>query len=104
MYSHLPLHDNLELPLCLSVQVGISEQSTFTFLVSNLSRFILEVNFELTGPKALQQHLVTKTQNAAIDAGKQLQSSLCFSPQCICNLKDVKLNIKVIGWCGFLQK
>ncbi|CAI5655386.1 unnamed protein product [Oreochromis niloticus] len=76
-------------------EVGISEQSTFTFLVSNLSRFILEVNFELTGPKALQQHLVTKTQNAAIDAGKQLQSSLCFSPQCICNLKDVKLNIKV---------
>lgn len=76
-------------------EVGISEQSTFTFLVSNLSRFILEVNFELMGPKALQQHLVTKTQNAAIDAGKQLQSSLCFFPQCICNLKDVKLNIKV---------
>ncbi|XP_025759455.1 hydrocephalus-inducing protein homolog isoform X1 [Oreochromis niloticus] len=76
-------------------EVGISEQSTFTFLVSNLSRFILEVNFELTGPKALQHHLVTKTQNAAIGAGKQLQSSLCFFPQCICNLKDVKLNIKV---------
>ncbi|XP_039456431.1 hydrocephalus-inducing protein homolog [Oreochromis aureus] len=76
-------------------EVGISEQSTFTFLVSNLSKFILEVNFELTGPKALQHHLVTKTQNAAIDAGKQLQSSLCFFPGCISNLKDIKLNIKV---------
>ncbi|XP_030613884.1 hydrocephalus-inducing protein homolog isoform X2 [Archocentrus centrarchus] len=76
-------------------KVGISEQSTFNFLVSNLSRFILEVNFELTGSRALQQHLVTQPQNASIEAGKQLQSSLCFSPQSICKLKDIKLNIKV---------
>ncbi|XP_075327326.1 hydrocephalus-inducing protein homolog [Odontesthes bonariensis] len=76
-------------------KVGISEKSTFNLLVSNVARFILEVNFELTGPRELLQHLEAKPQNATIDVGKQLQWSLFFSPQSVCNLHDVSLNVKV---------
>lgn len=82
IYSQLPLNANLKQdshmthPVCS--QVGISEQSTFNFLVSKFSRFIIEVNLELTVPRALQQHFVTKPQQASIEAGKQLQSSQFF--------------------------
>ncbi|XP_047451812.1 hydrocephalus-inducing protein homolog [Mugil cephalus] len=76
-------------------KVGVSEQSTFNFLVSNLARFILEVSFDLTGPQELLQHLEAKPQKAAIEIGQQLQLSLFFCPQSICNLQDVRLNIKV---------
>ncbi|XP_059190373.1 hydrocephalus-inducing protein homolog [Centropristis striata] len=76
-------------------KVGISEQSTFNFLVSNLSRFSLEVTFDLTGPSELLQHLQAKPQNDTIEVGKQLQPALFFSPRSICNLQDVSLSIKV---------
>ncbi|CAG6023165.1 unnamed protein product [Menidia menidia] len=76
-------------------KVGISEQSTFKLLVSNCARFSLEVNFELMGPGDLLQHLEAKPQTATIEVGKQLQSLLFFSPQNICNLQDVSLNVKV---------
>ncbi|KAF3689156.1 Hydrocephalus-inducing protein Hy-3 [Channa argus] len=77
------------------VEVGISEQSTFNFVVSCLARFNLVVNFEITGPSELLQHLEAKPQNAVIEVGKQLQSSLFFHPQSICKLQDVRLSIKV---------
>ncbi|XP_070763174.1 hydrocephalus-inducing protein homolog [Enoplosus armatus] len=73
----------------------IFEQSTFNFLVSNLARFSLEVNFELTGPSELLKLLEAKPQNATIEVGRQLQSSLFFCPRSICNLQDVRLSIKV---------
>ncbi|KAK2918189.1 hydrocephalus-inducing protein homolog [Channa argus] len=76
-------------------KVGISEQSTFNFVVSCLARFNLVVNFEITGPSELLQHLEAKPQNAVIEVGKQLQSSLFFHPQSICKLQDVRLSIKV---------
>ncbi|XP_042266839.1 hydrocephalus-inducing protein homolog isoform X2 [Thunnus maccoyii] len=76
-------------------KVGISEQVTFNILVSSLARFNLEVNFDLAGPSELLQHLEAKPQNATIEVGKQLQSSLFFCPRNICNLQDVKLSIKV---------
>ncbi|XP_037622519.1 hydrocephalus-inducing protein homolog isoform X2 [Sebastes umbrosus] len=76
-------------------KVGISEQSTFNFLVSNLARFRSEVNFELAGPSELLQHLQAKPQNDTIEVGKKLQSSLFFFPRSICNLRDVRLSIKV---------
>ncbi|XP_035521672.1 hydrocephalus-inducing protein homolog [Morone saxatilis] len=76
-------------------KVEISDQSTFNFLVSNLARCSLEVNFELTGPSKLLQHLEAKPQNATVDFEEQLQLSLLFCPQNICNLQDVRLNIKV---------
>ncbi|XP_049928998.1 hydrocephalus-inducing protein homolog isoform X2 [Epinephelus moara] len=76
-------------------KVGISERSTFNFLVSNLARFSLEVNSDLTGPNELLQHLEVQPQNATIEVGEQLQSSLFFGPRSICNLQDVRLSIKV---------
>ncbi|XP_054864966.1 hydrocephalus-inducing protein homolog [Amphiprion ocellaris] len=76
-------------------KVGISEQLAFNFLVSNQARFTMEVNFDLTGPTELLQHLEAKPQNATIEVGKQLQSALFFCPLKICNLHDVRLNIKV---------
>ncbi|XP_031731518.1 hydrocephalus-inducing protein homolog isoform X1 [Anarrhichthys ocellatus] len=76
-------------------KVGISEQSAFNFLVSNLARFRSEVNFDLTGPSELLQHLQTKPQNGTIEVGKQLRSLLFFCPRSICNLRDVRLSIKV---------
>ncbi|XP_034061831.1 LOW QUALITY PROTEIN: hydrocephalus-inducing protein homolog [Gymnodraco acuticeps] len=76
-------------------KVGISEQSTFNFLVSNLARLNLDVSFDLTGPSELLQHLQVKPQHDAIEVGKQLQSSLFFCPRSICNLRDVRLSIRV---------
>ncbi|XP_027128846.1 hydrocephalus-inducing protein homolog isoform X3 [Larimichthys crocea] len=76
-------------------KVEISEKSTVNFLVSNLARFSLEVNFDLTGPSELLQHLEVRPQNATAEVEKQLQSSLFFCPQSICNLQDVRLSIKV---------
>ncbi|KAM6936867.1 hydrocephalus-inducing protein homolog [Xenentodon cancila] len=76
-------------------EVGISEQSTFKFLVSNLSRYVLEVNFEVTGPKQLLQYLKTRPKSATIEVGKQLQSSVSFCPLSICNLQNIILIVKV---------
>ncbi|TDH09205.1 hypothetical protein EPR50_G00084380 [Perca flavescens] len=76
-------------------KVWISEQSTLNFLVSNLSRFCQEVNFDLTGPSKLLQHLQAKPQNDTIEVGKQLRASLFFCPRSVCNLRDIRLSIKV---------
>uniref|UniRef100_UPI003AADF4DB hydrocephalus-inducing protein homolog n=1 Tax=Centroberyx gerrardi TaxID=166262 RepID=UPI003AADF4DB len=76
-------------------KVGLSEQSTFTFLVSNLGRFSLEVNFDLTGPHELLHHLEAKPQMATVEVGKQLRWSFFFCPRNTCNLRDVRLSIKV---------
>ncbi|XP_073328914.1 hydrocephalus-inducing protein homolog [Pagrus major] len=76
-------------------KVEILEQSAFNFLVSNLARFSLEVNFDLSGPREVLQFLEAKPHNAALEAGKQLQASLLFCPRSVCNLQDVKLSIKV---------
>ncbi|KAM7396206.1 hypothetical protein PAMP_019263 [Pampus punctatissimus] len=76
-------------------KVGISERVTFNILVSSLARFTLEVNFDLAGSDEQLQHLEAKPQNATIEVGKQLQSSLFFCPRNICNLQDVKLSIRV---------
>ncbi|XP_075998117.1 hydrocephalus-inducing protein homolog [Genypterus blacodes] len=75
--------------------VGLSEQSTFTLLVSNLAKFTMEVNFDLVGPTESLQHLEAKPKVATVEVGKQLHSSIFFSPKNICNLEDVKLNVKV---------
>ncbi|KAF7656194.1 hypothetical protein LDENG_00045050 [Lucifuga dentata] len=75
--------------------VGLSEQSTLTFLVSNLAKFNMEVDFELDGPTELLQHLEVKPKTAAVEVGNQLHSLLFFHPQIICNLENVKLHIKV---------
>ncbi|XP_038153742.1 hydrocephalus-inducing protein homolog [Cyprinodon tularosa] len=76
-------------------KVCISEQGIHHFLVSNLSRSILEVSFELTGPRKKLQYLEVKPQSDAVQVGKQLQASVFFCPQSLCNLHDVKLIVKV---------
>lgn len=73
----------------------LSEQSTFTFLVSNLGRFNLEVDLDLAGPVEQLHHLEAKPQTATVEVGKQLHCSLFFCPQNTCNLRDVRLHIKV---------
>ncbi|XP_024138466.1 hydrocephalus-inducing protein homolog isoform X3 [Oryzias melastigma] len=75
--------------------VGVLELSVSNFLVTNLARFIMEVNFELTGPAELLQDLETKPQTAVVKVGKQLQASLLFCPRRICILQDVRLVVKV---------
>lgn len=57
----------------------------------------MDVNFELTGNVNLLQHLKADHQNAVIDVGNNLQTSLLFSPKGFCNLQDCNLRIKVRG-------
>lgn len=75
--------------------MGILEQSIVNFLVTNLARFSLEVNFEVSGPSELLQYFEAKPQSAIIEVEQQLQSSLFFQPQRICDLQDARLSIKV---------
>ncbi|XP_056273332.1 hydrocephalus-inducing protein homolog [Pseudoliparis swirei] len=74
-------------------KLGVSEQSAVHLLVSNLARFRLEVNFDLTGPSELLQHLEVKPQRDTVEAGKRLRASLCFCPRGVCNLRDIRLSI-----------
>nr|XP_029134421.1 hydrocephalus-inducing protein homolog [Labrus bergylta] len=76
-------------------EVEILEQSFVNLMVSHPAKFSLEMNFDLTGPSELLQHLEAKPQHATLEFGKRLQSSLFFSPQSICNLEDVRLSVKV---------
>ncbi|KAM9376113.1 hydrocephalus-inducing protein-like [Pholidichthys leucotaenia] len=76
-------------------KIGISEQSVMKFLVANDAGLPLEVHFEITGPSELLQQLEAKPQSATIEIGIQMEWLLLFIPQNICNLQDVKLNIKV---------
>lgn len=73
----------------------ISEKSFFYFLLTNQSKFTMDVTFELTGSTNLLQHLRVEPPNAAVDVGAHLQTSLLFSPKGFCNLQGVKLRIKV---------
>lgn len=75
--------------------MGISEQSSFRFLVSNLAKRDLDITFDIAGPSNLLQHLKTEPKHATVQVGKQLQLSLFFCPLSICNLQEIRLNIKV---------
>nr|XP_019962004.1 PREDICTED: hydrocephalus-inducing protein homolog [Paralichthys olivaceus] len=76
-------------------KVGISNQNTIHFLVTNLARFSLEVSFELEGPRELLKYLEAKPHNATVEVGKQLPGSLSFCPRGNCYLQDVRLSVKV---------
>lgn len=73
----------------------VSEKSFFYFLLTNQSRFSMDVSFEVTGSPNLLQHLRAEPPNAAVEAGAHLQTSFLFSPKSFCNLQDVKLRVKV---------
>ncbi|CAB1432186.1 unnamed protein product [Pleuronectes platessa] len=76
-------------------EVDISKQPTIHLLLTNLARFSMDVNFDLTGPSELLKYLEAKPQNASVERGKQLQLSLLFCPRGNCYLQDVSLTIKV---------
>lgn len=95
---------SLFMTVCLLFQVGILELSVCNFLMSNFARFILEVNFELTGPAEFLQDLETKPQTAVVEVGKQLQASLLFCPRSICILQDVRLDVKVRSYSTILMR
>ncbi|XP_008409888.1 hydrocephalus-inducing protein homolog isoform X2 [Poecilia reticulata] len=76
-------------------KVGISELSTYNFLVFNLSRFRLEASFELTGLGEKLQQLKVNPLNGVIQIGKELKVSVVFSPKSVCNLRGVKLIVRV---------
>ncbi|XP_027883649.1 hydrocephalus-inducing protein homolog isoform X2 [Xiphophorus couchianus] len=77
-------------------KVGISELSTYNFLVFNLSRFTLEVSFELSGLREKLQQLEVNPLNDVVPVGKELKVSMVFSPKSLCNLCGVKLIVKVM--------
>lgn len=83
------------------LQVERTEKSFSYFLLTNQSKFDMDVSFELTGNVNLLQHLKAEHQNAVIDVGNHLQTSLMFSPKGICDLQDVSLRIKVRRAEGF---
>lgn len=81
--------------LLCCLQVEKSEKSYFYFLLTNQSKFSMDVNFELTGNINLLQHLKADYPNAVIEVGNHLQTSLVFSPKGFCDIQDVSLRIKV---------
>ncbi|XP_043979545.1 hydrocephalus-inducing protein homolog [Gambusia affinis] len=76
-------------------KVGISQLSTYNFLVFSLSRFRLEVSFELTGLREKLQQLEVDPLNGVVPIGKELKASVVFSPKSFCNLRGVKLIVRV---------
>lgn len=77
------------------LQVERSEQSLFYFLLTNQSKFRMDVALELTGNVNLLQHLKAEQHQAVVDVDGRLQTSLLFSPRGVCCLQDVSLKIKV---------
>ncbi|KAK7891948.1 hypothetical protein WMY93_023911 [Mugilogobius chulae] len=82
-------------------RVGISEQSSFRFLVSNLAKCKLDITCDIAGPTNQLQHLKAEPKHATLEVGKQLQISIFFCPLNICNLQDVKLSIMVKNGAAF---
>ncbi|XP_028313928.1 hydrocephalus-inducing protein homolog [Gouania willdenowi] len=76
-------------------KVGITEQGAFRLFVTNLARFNQEVDIELSGPKELLQYLQAKPQNALVNVGEQLETSLFFCPGSVCILKDITMIVRV---------
>uniref|UniRef100_A0A8C5EU15 Hydrocephalus-inducing protein-like n=1 Tax=Gouania willdenowi TaxID=441366 RepID=A0A8C5EU15_GOUWI len=76
-------------------KVGITEQGVFRLFVTNLARFNQEVDIELSGPKELLQYLQAKPQNALVNVGEQLESSLFLCPGSVCILKDITMTVRV---------
>ncbi|XP_062860193.1 hydrocephalus-inducing protein homolog [Trichomycterus rosablanca] len=75
--------------------VELSGKSTCTFVVSNPGKFNLDVQYELTGPSALQSHLQVEPKTAVVPVGGQHRCILSFFPIQKCNLKNMDFLIKV---------
>ncbi|KAF5907639.1 hydrocephalus-inducing protein, partial [Clarias magur] len=76
-------------------QVELSNKSTCAFVVSNLGRFNVDVQYEVTGPEELQCHLQVEPKTAMVPEGQQNHCILSFFPLKKCDLKDMGFLIKV---------
>ncbi|KAG7521590.1 hydrocephalus-inducing protein-like [Solea senegalensis] len=75
--------------------VAVLEQSTLDFLVTNVARLGVEVNFNLTGPSKMLRYLELKPKSASILVGSQQEASLVLSPRANCILHDVLMSINI---------
>lgn len=73
----------------------LSDTTLCTFLVSNLGKFSLDVQYELWGSAEMQRHLKVETDKGSVEVGRQSRCTVTFFPLQKCVLKDVGLNIKV---------
>ncbi|XP_053355859.1 hydrocephalus-inducing protein-like [Clarias gariepinus] len=76
-------------------QVELSSKSTCAFVASNLGRFNVDVQYEITGPEELQCHLQVEPKTAMVPVGQQNYCILSFLPLKKCDLKDMGFLIKV---------
>eukprot|EP00063_Salmo_salar_P029727 XP_014004562.1 PREDICTED: hydrocephalus-inducing protein homolog isoform X1 [Salmo salar] len=76
-------------------QVELSDTTLCTFLVSNLGKFSLDVQYELWGSAEMQRHLKVETDKGSVEVGRQSRCTVTFFPLQKCVLKDVGLNIKI---------
>lgn len=64
-------------------------------MVSNPGKFTLDVEYDLSGPVALQLHLQVEPKSDTVAVGGQSSLTVTFCPQRKCVLKDLTLSIKV---------
>ncbi|XP_073785286.1 hydrocephalus-inducing protein homolog isoform X1 [Danio rerio] len=76
-------------------QLELNNKSTCTFVVSNPGKFSLDVEYDLSGPAALQLHLQVEPKSDTVAVGGQSSLTLTFCPQRKCVLKDLTLSIKI---------
>ncbi|MFT7810485.1 hydrocephalus-inducing protein homolog isoform X1 [Arapaima gigas] len=76
-------------------QVELSDKSLCHFLVSNLCKFSLDVQYELRGPPELQPHLQVEPEKDSVPVGRQSHCTVTFFPLKKCVIKDVSLSISV---------
>ncbi|TRY66381.1 hypothetical protein DNTS_003349 [Danionella cerebrum] len=76
-------------------QVELNDKSTCMFVVSNSGKFSLDVEYELTGPAALQLHLQVQPKFDTVPVGGKASCSVTFCPQKKCVLKDLTFFIKI---------
>ncbi|KTG35348.1 hypothetical protein cypCar_00023228 [Cyprinus carpio] len=76
-------------------QVELNDKATCTFVVSNPGKFSLDVEYDLSGPAALQPHLQVEPKLDTVAVGGQSSCILTFCPQRKCVLKDLTFSVKV---------
>lgn len=79
-------------------QVELSSKSTCAFVASNLGRFNVDVQYEITGPEELQCHLQVEPKTAMVPVGQQNYCILSFLPLKKCDLKDMGFLIKAFSF------
>ncbi|XP_051512768.1 hydrocephalus-inducing protein homolog [Myxocyprinus asiaticus] len=76
-------------------EVELSDKSTCTFLVSNPGKVSLDVEYDLSGPAAMQPQLQVEPKLDTVAVGGQSHCTVTFCPQQKCVLKDLTFSIKI---------